>query len=53
MQINLVEELRSLIGQPPVGYEFLEYIVVAFLLIFVVYSAVSILAAIFRWIGGN
>ena len=53
MQVNLIEELRSLIGQPPSGYEFLEYIIVAFLLIFVVYSAVSILAAIFRWIGGN
>ena len=53
MEINLVDELRSLIGQPPVGYEFLEYIVVAFLLIFVVYSAVSILASIFKWIGGN
>lgn len=52
MSVNLVEELRVLIGAPPAGLEFLEYIFLGFLLIFLVYSAVSLISGIFKWIGG-
>lgn len=52
MSVNLVEELRALIGVPPAGLEFLEYIFLGFLLIFLVYSAVSLISGIFKWIGG-
>lgn len=52
MSVNLVEELRALIGTPPVGLEFLEYVFLGFLLIFLVYSAVSLISGIFKWIGG-
>ena len=50
--MNLVEELRALIGAPPAGLEFLEYVFLGFLLIFLVYSAVSLISGIFKWIGG-
>lgn len=39
---SLVSQLRSLIGTPPAGLEFLEYLFLGFLLIFLVYSAVSV-----------
>lgn len=52
MSVNLVEELRALIGAPLAGFEFLEYIFLGFLLIFLVYSAVSLISGIFKWIGG-
>ena len=52
MFVNLVEELRALIGAPPAGLEFLEYVFLGFLLIFLVYSAVSLISGIFKWIGG-
>lgn len=52
MSVNLVDELRALIGSPPAGLEFLEYLFLGFLLIFLVYSAVSLISAIFKWIGG-
>lgn len=52
MDVNLLSELRALIGSPPAGLEFLEYVFLGFLLIFLVYSAVSLVAGIFKWIGG-
>lgn len=48
-----IEEIRGLIGDPPIGYEWLEYVVVAVLLIFLVDAAVALLGAVFKWIGGN
>lgn len=53
MAVNLVNELRSLIGAPPAGLEFLEYVVLVFLLIFLVYSACSVVSGIFKWLGGG
>ena len=50
---SLVLQLRSLIGTPPAGLEFLEYLFLGFLLIFLVYSAVSVISAVFRWLGGD
>lgn len=49
--MSLVAELRALIGSPPPGMEFLEYIVLAVLLLFLLDSAVGVLAAVFKWIG--
>lgn len=53
MAINLISELRALIGSPPAGLEFLEYVFLGFFVIFLVYSAASLLSGIFRWIGGG
>ena len=50
---SLVSQLRSLIGTPPAVLEFLEYLFLGFLLIFLVYSAVSVISAVFRWLGGD
>lgn len=48
-----ISEIQSLIGVPPAGYEFLEYLVVAVLLIFLLDSLVTMIAGIFKWIGGR
>lgn len=53
MELSIFEEVRALIGAPPAGLEFLEYAFCGFLLIFLVYSAVSFVAGLFRWIGGG
>lgn len=53
MNIDLISEVRALIGVPPVGLEFLEYIYIGFLLIFLVWSAANIVSCVFRWIGGG
>ena len=53
MTVDLISELRALIGVPPAGLEFLEYVFVGFLLIFLVWSAAIIISCIFRWIGGG
>ena len=48
-----ISEIRRLIGSPPVGYEFLEYLVVALILIFLLDSLITMIAGIFKWIGGR
>lgn len=48
-----IAEIRSLIGTPPVGYEWMEYLVVAILMIFLIDAAVTLIAAVFKWIGGR
>lgn len=53
MEISIVSEIRSLIGSPPVGYEFLEYFASVVVLIFLVCTAYSILKMVFSWIGGG
>lgn len=50
--MSLITEIQSLIGVPPTGYEFLEYLLVGVFLLFLVSAAVSIVSAIFKWIGG-
>lgn len=49
----LINEIRALIGSPPSGYEFLEYVFVGFLLVFLVSAAFGILKSIYNWIGGG
>jgi len=44
---TLIDSLRSLIGQPPAGWEFLEYI---FLMIFVVGGVCMLYALIMRMV---
>lgn len=51
--MDLITEIQSLIGSPPAGFEWLEYLVLAVFLMFLVSAAVSVVSAIFRWIGGN
>ena len=46
MTVDLISELRALIGVPPAGLEFLEYVFVGFLLIFLVWSAANIISCI-------
>lgn len=48
-----ISEIQRLIGSPPAGYEFLEYLVVAVILIFLLDSLVTMIAGIFKWIGGR
>lgn len=48
-----ISEIQSLIGVPPAGYEWLQYLVVAVLLIFLLDSLVTMIAGIFKWIGGR
>lgn len=43
-----ISEIRSLLGAPPAGLEFLEYIFAALFLMFVVSSAVGLIASLFR-----
>lgn len=48
-----ISEIQSLIGVPPAGFEWLEYLVVAVILIFLLDSLVTMIAGIFKWIGGR
>ena len=48
-----IAEIRSLLGAPPVGFEVLEYVFAAIFLMFLVSAAVSLIAALFRFIGGG
>ena len=50
---SFISEIQSLIGAPPAGYEWLQYLVVAVLLIFLLDSLITMIAGIFKWIGGK
>lgn len=50
---TFVELVRSVLGSPPVGFEFLEYVICAFLLFFVCFSIFYLLSAVFRQFGGK
>ena len=50
---EFISQLQGLIGVPPVGYEWLEYLFVGLLLILLVDSAISLVAAVFKLIGGR
>lgn len=49
----MIEEIRALIGSAPAGFEWLEYIVAAVVMLFLVSSAVSVVSYVLRWIGGK
>lgn len=48
-----VAELQALIGSPPAGYEWLQYLAVVVILLFLLDSFVTLIAGIFKWIGGR
>lgn len=47
-----ITEIQSLIGVPPAGYEWLQYLGVLVILLFLLDSLVTMIAGIFKWIGG-
>ncbi len=49
----IFDELRALIGSPPAGYEMLEYVIAAVLLVFLLQSCVSFVSALLNWVGGK
>lgn len=49
----MLEQIRALIGSAPAGYEWLEYVVSAVVMLFLVSSAVSVVSYVLRWIGGR
>lgn len=49
----MIEEIRALIGSAPAGFEWVEYIVAAVVMLFLVSSAVSVVSYVLRWIGGK
>lgn len=50
---DFIVEFRSLIGEPPAGMEWLEYVIVSLILLFLVNCCVSLISGIFNWIGGR
>ena len=48
-----ISEIQALIGGPPAGYEWLQYLAVLVILLFLLDSLVTLLAGIFKWIGGH
>ena len=50
---EFISQIQSLIGSPPVGYEWMEYLFVGLLLILLADSAISLVAAVFKVIGGR
>ena len=50
---EFVSQLQSLIGAAPAGYEWLEYLLVGVILILLLDSCISLVAAVFKVIGGR
>lgn len=48
---QLITEVRSLLGAPPAGFETVEYMVAACLLVLLCMSAVGLVSSIFKWVG--
>lgn len=51
--MSLLEEFRALVGAAPAGYEWLEYVVLCVLLMFLVSCAFSVVSAVLRIFGGD
>lgn len=50
---EFVTEFENLIGPPPAGFEWLEYVLVSLILLWLLNACVSFVSALFRWIGGG
>lgn len=50
---EFVTEFENLIGPPPAGFEWLEYVLVCMILLWLLNACVSFVSALFRWIGGG
>lgn len=48
-----ITEIRSLIGTPPAGFEWLEYLIVAIILLWLLNACVSFVSGLFKWIGSG
>lgn len=48
-----IAELRSLLGEPPAGFEWLEYVFAAVFLMFLVSAAISLISAVLRFVRGD
>lgn len=48
-----VNEIQSLIGTPPAGFEWLEYLALVMILLFLLDAICTFVAGIFKWIGGR
>lgn len=51
--MDLIMEVRKLLGSAPEGYEFLEYLVCAVVLLLLINSCIGLLSAVFKWVGGQ
>lgn len=49
----LVEEFRALVGAPPYGFEWLEYLVVCVFVFFLVSVAFSVISSVLHIFGGD
>ena len=50
----ILEELRALIGAPPEGYEFLEYLFVGLFCLMIVQSCITLISGLFcKFSGGD
>lgn len=49
----IYEQLVELIGTPPAGLEPVIYVMAAIVLLFLVMSAMSLIGAVIKWIGGR
>lgn len=49
----ILEELRALIGAPPPGLEFLEYLYIGLFVLMLVQSCISLISGLFRKFGGG
>lgn len=50
---DVILQLRELIGEAPAGYEWLEYLVAAVVVLFLLNCCVSFVAGLFKWIGSG
>lgn len=50
---EFILKLRELLGSPPSGYDWLEYLVAAIIVLFLLNCCVSFVAGLFKWIGSG
>lgn len=48
-----ITEIRSLIGDPPAGMEWLEYLIVSIILLWLLNSALAFVSGLLKWVGGG
>lgn len=48
-----ITEIRSLIGAPPAGLEWLEYLIVALILLWLLNSTLAFVSGFLKWIGSG
>ena len=48
-----IMEIRSLIGSPPAGFEWMEYLIVSIILLWLLNSALAFVSGLLKWIGSG